>query len=1136
LWANQEIRINMTKNMTRKGLAFGAGLAMLGASFVTLPAVAAVDDTAVSLTPSAGTQYSMVTDGVFDLKSTQSVAATAGSGDLKYLVTDTASISRFDYQADTTVVTDDVSALRGSTVSHNSGDGSITVAYDISGFLMTLTNGTDANVFAGYAVGDQIQVAGLASATSDAIATATFTSYIISNTADDAITFLAPVVAGHDDDTQDLVAENTSALTLTEVPIIAFNGARAAQNAVDIYTIQFDVSESLGIITNNNAANDAFTNTAVGDVFKMTGMNSASINAFTQFVIVTAETDEAITFRVTGMSAIATVDVVAEDLSAGTFENVTDSKSLEEYGSIAVGAFGGIVTALAVPTRTSTGSYVVDTGADADSTKSDLLRLVATAAGSVTVTAWIDENGDGVIDGTESSSSTRTVTFVTWANSGAAVAFATPVAGAEWDAYVTFNETINAAQIDATRLDAALGVLEAGVLETAVGGTTAAANAFTAATNSFVYKTADPRKGFWALAIAPAMEVADPATTSPDITFVAGYTYAAQIFLDGAAYGEIVYSNNLTSQVADLVGAVEATRGDNVRQTNATSIQVKSDYSGAVEFKALLTVADAKVAGDPTGAGAGRVAVPAGTEATFKVAEGAGDLDAKATVTAGGKTLVLNGKAITYTALTDANGYVTFSLVNNLGKVGDDLDVTITHSGRSVTSSVIWTDAVADDAVLQGETDVSISQKGTYSINYTAVDDFGAALTSADYRVLVSYNDAVGAVAKSTGVNLNASGKGTLTVTDKSTTNGAFNVTGTLQKLNTSAAFANYGNPEVVTTAVTVTSLITASAVTAVATVDSNAGTGAAIEPSAGFAVDGSLPNSATVPAYSTDEEFTIAGVVTNSANSFIKGASVTISAPGLLFNTGALNTSTVQKYTVGSITVMASNVGAYSVEVRSNLSGAQTVTVTSGTAVKTVVVTFDAPLEANATQLTVSTPASTEVGSSFQAVVSLKDVFGNGVQTTTAAVFTLTYAGKGMALTVPSDTGADGTVTFGVLVGANDKGTGTVTASYNGDASKTTTDDNITVVNTIQIGAAAVASSDLKVNVGTFSGKLVVYALNAAGSEVSYKIAGKWVTQVVTSDSLMRYDRMVGANGVTVLVDIYVDGVKKLSKSVVTK
>jgi len=1018
----------MTKNTIRKGLALGLGTALLASAVAAVPATAAVDDTAISLVPFSGTQYSMVTDGVFDLKSTQSTVAASSSGNISYKVTDAAKISKFDYQSNTTGVTNTDAQM--STVAYNLATSTWTLAYDATTDIVTITDATD---------GD----------------------------------------------------------------------------------------------------ND-FANAAAGDIVKLTGIKSPGMaTAFTGFAQVLSNSiDDVITFKVDDLAA---ANISAEAMTAGTIGESSSSLTLDDFGTISAGTLGvDGVTTLAAPTRAADGSYVI-VGPNADSTKTDLLRLVASAAGSVTVQAWIDENADGLIDSTEATSSARTVTFVTWANSGAAVAFATPVAGAEWDVYVTFNETINAAQIGATRLDAALGVLEAGVLETAVGGTTVSANAFITATNSFIYKTADPRKGLWALAIAPAMEVADPATTSPDITFVAGYTYAAQIFLDGAAYGEIVYSNNLTSQVADQVGSIVATRGDNVRQSSTTAsgaIQVKSDYIGAVEFKTLLTVADATVAGNPTGAGAGRVVVPVGTAASITVAEGSGDLDVKSTVTTDGKTLVLNGKAITYTALTDANGYVTFSLTNNLGKVGDALVVTVTHAGRSVNSSVIWTDTVAANAVLQGETDVSISQKGSYSINYTAVDDFGAALTSADYRVLVSYNDAVGAVAKSTGVNLNANGKGTLTVTDKSTTNGAFNVTGTLQKLNTSAAFANYGSPEVVTTAVTVTSLITAAAVTAVATADSasTSPVAPAIEPSAGFAVDGSLPNSATVPAYSSDEEFTIAGVVTNSANSFIKGASVTISAPGLLFNTGALNTSTVQKYTVGSITVNASNVGAYSVEVRSNFSGAQTVTVTSGTAVKTVVVTFAAALEANATQLTVSTPASTEVGSSFQAVVSLKDMFGNPVQTSSARVFTLTYAGKGMALTVPTNTDVNGAATFGVLVGANDKGTGTVTASYNGDASLTTTDDNITVVSTISIGAGAVASSDLKVNVGTFSGKLVVYALNAAGSEVSYKIAGKWVTQVVTSDLLQRYDRVVGATGKTIKVDIYVDGVLKLAKSVVTK
>jgi hypothetical protein len=85
-------------------------------------------------------------------------------------------------------------------------------------------------------------------------------------------------------------------------------------------------------------------------------------------------------------------------------------------------------------------------------------------------------------------------------------------------------------------------------------------------------------------------------------------------------------------------------------------------------------------------------------------------------------------------------------------------------------------------------------------------------------------------------------------------------------------------------------------------------------------------------------------------------------------------------------------------------------------------------------------------------------------------------------------------------------------------------------------VDVATAAASDTIVNVGTFNGKLVVYALNAAGSEVSYKIAGKWETEVVTSDLLQRYDRVVGATGKTIKVDIYVDKVLKVAKTVVTK
>ena len=1113
----------MTKNMTRKGLAFGAGLALLGTSLVSVPAaLAAVDDTAVSLTPSAGTQYSMVTDGVIDLKSTQSVAATAGSGNLKYAVTDAASISNFDYQADTTVATADVANRRMTLKNFNSSStgADFKITYSESGTLVTITNPVGAdNFFGDLTAGDVIRVVGMNSAT---MTNATSADFVIASATDDNFTFLATAAevkdaSGGDDS---FSAEDLSAGTFVELGPIQFNHSRGAGNAADLLTIAFTDSTGLVTVTNPNGANNLFTNYAVGDIIQVTGMNSASSVATTIKAAITVRTDEAIKFVAGGVAA---ADFTAEDLSAGTFEILSVDDNLDAYEVLSLSTtFGGAHTELAAPTRASTGSYVIDTGASADAATSDQLRLIATAAGSVTVQAWIDENGDGVIDGTESSSSPRTVTFVTWANSGAAVAFETPVAGGSWDVYVTFNGTINAAQIPATRLDVALGVLEAGTLEKAKGGTTVTAGAFTAGTDSLVFNDASHRLGYWALKTAPAFDIGGAKTS-----FIAGYTYAAQIVLDTAVYGEVVYSTNLTSQVADTVGAVSATRGDNVRQASGTTVQVKTGWTGQVEMKVLLTVADATVAGNPTGAGAGKVAVPEGTQATITVARGTGNLNALSTVTSGGKTLIRNGLAVTYTVTTDANGYATFSLSNNYAAVGDDLDVTVTHSGRSVTSSVIWTNSVDANNVLSGETQISINQKGTYSITYTAVDDFGAKLTSPNYRVIASYTDKIGAAAKSTGVTLNANGQGTLTVTDLSTANGTFNVTGTLQKLNTSAVFANHGDPEVVTTGVTITSNVVASAVTAVATRDSTGGAAGMveIEPSAGFAVDGSKPNSATVPGYSADEEFTISGTVTNSANSFIKGALVTISAPGLLFNTGALNTSTVQVYTVGSITVQASNTGAYSVEARSNTSGAHTVTVTSGAAVKTVGVSFDAPLEANATQLTVSAPASTAVGSSFQAVATLTDVFGNAVATTTAALFTLSYAGKGMALTVPSDTGAAGTATFGVLVGSNDKGTGTITATYNGDGSAATTDDNITVVATVSIGGGEVSASGNKVNAGSFKGYVALYAKGYAGQRMSAKVGKDWVVVPVLASNFERVVEFTGA-GVDVAVRIYIDRV----------
>ena len=59
--------------------------------------------------------------------------------------------------------------------------------------------------------------------------------------------------------------------------------------------------------------------------------------------------------------------------------------------------------------------------------------------------------------------------------------------------------------------------------------------------------------------------------------------------------------------------------------------------------------------------------------------------------------------------------------------------------------------------------------------------------------------------------------------------------------------------------------------------------------------------------------------------------------------------------------------------------------------------------------------------------------------------------------------------------------------------------------------------------NVGTFNGKIVVYARGYAGSTISWKIAGRWQKVTVTQD-FQAFDRPTRAIGVDVTVNIHVD------------
>ena len=73
------------------------------------------------------------------------------------------------------------------------------------------------------------------------------------------------------------------------------------------------------------------------------------------------------------------------------------------------------------------------------------------------------------------------------------------------------------------------------------------------------------------------------------------------------------------------------------------------------------------------------------------------------------------------------------------------------------------------------------------------------------------------------------------------------------------------------------------------------------------------------------------------------------------------------------------------------------------------------------------------------------------------------------------------------------------------------------------------------KVNAGSFLGYVAIYAKGHKGSTLSWKIAGKWFKTTIT-DEYKVYQRRTVAVGMDVNVDVYIDGVKQLSKVVATR
>jgi len=297
----------------------------------------------------------------------------------------------------------------------------------------------------------------------------------------------------------------------------------------------------------------------------------------------------------------------------------------------------------------------------------------------------------------------------------------------------------------------------------------------------------------------------------------------------------------------------------------------------------------------------------------------------------------------------------------------------------------------------------------------------------------------------------------------------------------------------------------------------------------------------------------TYTGTVVNANGGGIAGAVVTVSAPGFQFKSGT-------DFTIGSVTLVTDAAGIFSVDFWTHTASAAGVpmTVTSGAATATTTVKSAVPTTMSPANLsfTWNLPATLVMNTTYAVAASVTDKWGNPIAGAEVE-FSAFGSGQfnGVSTPVTRTTDRTGKATAFLRSFANVDGPGAIGATLN-DLGAITASPALTTVLTnvvttewdesnwsdvieVEINflkTAPAASADGKVNVGSFNGKLVVYALGLDGARISWKVAGRWGVANAVGNTLNRFDRPVGAAGRDVIVEIYVDRVLAMTKTVRTR
>jgi hypothetical protein len=635
--------------------------------------------------------------------------------------------------------------------------------------------------------------------------------------------------------------------------------------------------------------------------------------------------------------------------------------------------------------------------------------------------------------------------------------------------------------------------------------------------------------------ISVAVANANAAGTGPKTTTSPGFTIPRQ-----ATAGITAVAGALVSETSDVI------------QSSKTDVAIEGRTGATtMTFVAEGTFASGAVAGN----------VPVIAQVTANIL-GKGE-----SITVAGRSLS-DDASILIQGVTNSSGKYTLPVVASSAKAGEQFTVDfymLLNNGtwaNNINPFVVTYEAAVADAIDQTS---AILGGATVTASYTIEDQFGEPIstnatgdqyvikvTASNVTDLEQYLPVVDGAAEVTFTNYLAVG-----LSD--------GITATVGKGATKATWASQ-------------SLTTTSSVSATL-YNSEAASGITVAaPAAGVVIYEDFitgtPNAVTNPAPTSSVGTSLSGTVVTTTGVGIPGAVITVSADGVQFAKASGGTPS-GKYFLDTITVVADAAGSFEVKMWTHVANATGTKVTVTGAGITETVTWKTYLPGNGTnnltgaQLVFSwnVPAVIVKDTTYRLTAKLADVWGNPVPTkVNGGVNGVSFQGLGSVTVNSLSTAVDknfdknGEATVFIRSVKDVAGPGSITATLgaaNYDALSTPTATALTVaaiatnaagtswnetlfdpaleVDVEVLETAPAASATGKVNVGSFNGKLVVYAAGLDGAKISWKVAGRWGT-AVASGNYDIFDRPVGAAGRNVNVEIYVNGVKQLTKTVLTR